>query len=92
MGDGSTHGNIREFLNIPTILAGGQNLGNKVGHYTNLGYDADDPTRFLGDPGSRQFVQGNLLDTVATMLGVDIEAPSWPRYGGNLAPISQLLA
>ncbi|MEL6184477.1 MAG: DUF1552 domain-containing protein [Myxococcota bacterium] len=92
MGDGSVHGNPREYVNLPIILAGGRNLGNRVGYYTNLGYDASDPIRYLGDAASRRYVHGNLMDTVAAMAGVDVSAPSWPRYGGDLEPISDLMA
>ena len=91
MGDGSVHGNTREYLNVPTILAGGRNLRNKVGHYTNLGYNAENPTQFRGDPATRRYIQGTLLDSVAMMAGVDIDAPTWSKYGRGLQPISEIM-
>ncbi|MEM7678849.1 MAG: DUF1552 domain-containing protein, partial [Myxococcota bacterium] len=105
MGNGSVHGNVRERANIPTILAGGRNLGNRIGRYVNLGYDhtifqaieatsgktvtSEQRQAIIGNPQTRA-VQGALLDTVAHMVGADVNAPAWPRYRGTLDLLTEL--
>lgn len=69
------NGSSHDNFRTPIMLAGGAGGALKVGQSVDMGGAAFHP----------------ILDTVATAMGLDIEAPGYPGYGGGAGPFSGLL-